>query len=149
MAGLIRWRPQQELMPRRFFGRDWEDFFEGFMEPWRGEEWRPRVESFQKDGNFVIKADLPGVSPKDIDISVEGSHLSIHGDRKTDKETKKKGFHRREMFYGSFERSIPIPSGLDVKKVKAKYHDGVLEITAPYEKAKLPKPIRVEVEKTA
>lgn len=155
MANLVRWRPQQELVPWMPFGAFWdqefEDFFEDFVEPW-GEEragWIPGVEIYHRNGNYVIKADLPGVSAKDIHVSVEGGYLSIRGEQKTDKEFQRKGMHRKEVLNGSFHWVVPIPKGFRVEKIKAKYHDGVLEITAPYEKSMLPKPIKVEVEKTA
>jgi HSP20 family protein len=92
----------------------------------------------------VIKADLPGVKVKDIQVTVENGCLTIKGERRTDKEIKKKNVEREEVFYGSFERSMPIPEGLKTEELKAKYHDGVLEITAPVEERFLTKKIEVE-----
>ena len=109
----------------------------------------PRVESYQKNGSYVIKADLPGVKPKDIHLTIEGDHLIIQGERKMDKETKKRDFRRWEVFYGTFQRSVPIPRGIKVDGIKAKYHDGVLEITAPLEKAHLSKEVKIELVETA
>jgi len=134
--------------------RDFEDFFEGFTVPSRREieklgGWLPRVESYQKNGNYVIKADLPGVKAKDIHVTVEGDRLLIQGERRTDKESKGKDFSRKEVFYGAFQRSVPIPPGFKADGIKAKYHDGVLEITAPVEKTHSPEEVRIEVEKTA
>ena len=159
MNSLIKWRPQ---LPWRPFGtlweRDFEDLFEDFedlMEPsWMDMEprvprWAPRLETYHKDGNYVIKADLPGVNPKDIQVTMEGDRLIVQGERKTDREIKRKDYRRREAFYGSFRRAIPIPKGLKPEKIKAKYRDGVLEILAPMEKSQLPKEIKVEVEKPA
>jgi HSP20 family protein len=111
--------------------------------------WTPRVESLHKNGSYVIKADLPGVNPKDIHVTLEGERLIIEGERKMDREMKRKDFRRREVFYGAFRRSVPIPRGLKAEGIKAKYHDGVLEITAPVEKGYLPKEVKVEVEKVA
>lgn len=158
MEGLTKWRPARELIPVRPFSMGWdrdlEEFFEDFLEPAGPEtldfrRWTPRVESYHKNGSYVIKADLPGVNPKDIHILVEGDHLVLQGERKMDKETKGRDFSRREVFYGAFQRSVPIPRGLRAEAIKAKYHDGVLEITAPMEKTHLPKEVKVEVEKTA
>jgi HSP20 family protein len=158
MTSLIRWRPSPELIPWRPSGalwdRDFEDFFDDFAEPFwmeteNGGHWLPRVESYQKNGNYVIKADLPGVKAKDIHVAVEGDRLLIQGERKRDRETKGKDFRRKEVFYGAFQRSVPIPRGLKVDEIKAKYHDGVLEITAPVEKIHSPEEVRIEVEKTA
>jgi HSP20 family protein len=111
--------------------------------------WIPRVESYQKNGSYVIKADLPGVDPKDVHVEVEGDHLTIRGERKMDKKISRKNMRRREVFYGSFQRSMPIPKGLKMEELKAKYHDGVLEISAPMDKALLPKAVKIEVEKAA
>jgi HSP20 family protein len=134
--------------------RDFEDFFEDFTVRSRREieklgGWLLRVESYQKNGNYVIKADLPGVKAKDIHVTVEGARLLIQGERRTDKESKGKDFSRKEVFYGAFQRSVPIPRGFKADGIKAKYHDGVLEITAPVEKTHPPEEVRIEVEKTA
>jgi HSP20 family protein len=158
MDGLTKWRPSRELIPWRPFStwwdRDFEEFLEEFsepswMEPLSVGRWTPRVESLHKNGSYVIKADLPGVNPKDIHVTVEGDRLIIEGERKMDREMKRKDFRRREVFYGAFQRSVPIPRGLKAEAIKAKYHDGVLEITAPVEKGYLPKEVKVEVEKVA
>jgi HSP20 family protein len=146
---MLSWRPWSGL-----WNRDFEEFFEDFLEPSWTEtlgfrRWTPRVESYHKNGSYVIKADLPGVDPKDIHVTVEGDHLIIQGERKMDRETKRRDFRRREVFYGAFQRSVPVPRGLKAEAMKAKYHDGVLEITAPVEKGHLPKEVKVEVEKTA
>ncbi len=158
MDGLTKGRPARELIPWRPFGRagdrDFEEWVEDFLEPsrteaWDFRRWTPRVESYHKNGSYVIKADLPGVNPKDIHVMVEGDHLILQGERKMDRETKGRDFSKREVFYGTFQRSMPIPRGLRAEAIKAKYHGGVLEITAPMEKAHLPKEVKVEVEKTA
>jgi HSP20 family protein len=145
MTGLIRWSP---------FDTFWDRGFEDFLEPSRMEaenvsRWFPRVETYQKNGNYVFKADLPGVKAKDIHVTVEGDHLIIRGERKMDREDKRRNFRRREVFYGAFQRSVSIPRGLKAEGMKAKYHDGVLEISAPVEKAQLPKEVKVEIEKMA
>ena len=140
MTSLIRWRPAPNVIPWRPFGRLWdwdmEDFFEDFLEPSR---W--------KDGSYVIKADLPGVDAKNVHVTVEDGYLTIEGERKADREGKKKDLRRKEVFYGSFRRSMPIPKSLKVEGIKAKFHDGVLEISVPMDKALLPKAVKVEVEK--
>jgi len=149
----MRWRPSLEWMSLRPFDRLWdwdlEEFWEDFREPVSKKEvsWVPRVESYEKDGNYVIKADLPGVEAKDVKITVENGCLTIQGERRMDKEVKEKEVRRRELFYGSFLRTMTVPKGVKTEQVKAKYHEGVLEITAPMEKEALPKKIKVEVEK--
>ncbi len=162
MNGLIKWRPERFVLPWRPFSGMWSrDFFDDFFEemqeiigPAEGEtmrenRWAPRVESYQKNGSYVIKADLPGVNVKDIHVSVEGDRLIIKGERKLEKEVTKGNLRKREIFYGSFQRGIRVPKGLNTDSIKAKYHDGVLEIIAPVEKAQLSKEVKVEVEKAA
>lgn len=157
MNSLIRWRPSYELWPWRPFGQlgdwDFEDLMESFLQPTRKElenfRWAPGVETYQKNGSYIIKADLPGVEAKDVHVTVEGGCVTIEGERKMDKEIKRKDLRRKEVFYGSFRRSLPIPKGLKVEEIKAKYHDGVLEISAPFDKALLPKTVKVEVQKAS
>ncbi len=152
MSSLITWRPAREWVALRPFDRLWDfdfdDFGEDLME--FGSEngsWVPRVETYEKDGNYVIKTDLPGVEAKDVQVTVENGCLTIQGERKRDKEVKEKQIHRREMYYGSFQRTLAVPEGVKSDHLKAKYHDGVLEITAPLEKKSLPKKITVQIDK--
>ena len=151
MNSLERWRPRFELLPRKFWDWEAEDPFENFLgrSGFAGERWVPSVETYTKDGSYVVKADLPGVKAKDIHVSVENNRLVIKGERKMDKEIKDRNVRGREIFYGSFQRSVPVPEGLKVDQIKAKYHDGVLEIYAPAGKTLLSKQIKVEAEKHA
>ena len=150
MNSLMKWRPMDELLPRKFFRSFWDtdmdDVFESFFEPSALKEfnWAPKVESSRKNGTYVVKAELPGVEAKDIQVTLENGCLTIKGERKVDKEVKEKKVERREVFYGSFERCIPVPEGLKREGVKAKYRDGVLEVTVPVEEKNPPKKIEVE-----
>ncbi len=150
MNSLVRWRPMAEVIPRSFFRSFWDtdidDVFESLFEPsvLKKFNWAPKVESYRKNGTYVVKADLPGVETKDIQVTLENGYLTIKGERKVDKEVKEKKVERREVFYGSFERSIPVPEGLKTEGVKAKYRDGVLEVTVPVEEKNPPKKIEVE-----
>ena len=150
MNSLVRWKPMDEVIPRSFFRSFWDtdmdDVFESFFEPsaLKKFNWAPKVESYRKNGTYVVKADLPGVEAKDIQVTLENGCLTIKGERKVDKEVKEKKVERREVFYGSFERCIPVPEGLKPEGVKAKYRDGVLEVTVPVEKKNPPKKIDVE-----
>ena len=104
-------------------------------------DWTPRVETFTKDDKIVVRADLPGVDPKAVDISLEGNVLTLRGERKTEHEDAS----YREVSYGRFERRIRVPNGTDAEKITAKYTNGVLEVSVP-----LPKPVtrKVPVEVT-
>ena len=145
MAALIKTKRPEVVRPFRFE----DDWFAGFgSEKTRMRQMNfPRIETSVRDGHFVAKADLPGIRSQDVQVSVEANHLTIKGERKTSKEVRRKNFRRSELFYGSFERSIPLPEGVKTEKLKAKYHDGVLEISAPYDSGRQPK--KIDVEKTA
>jgi len=91
--------------------------------------WMPAVESMMRDGEFVVKADLPGIDPDKVELSVEGNVLMIRGERQDKHEEKKGNRFYREVSYGSFARGIGLPPRADPDSVKATYRDGVLEVT--------------------
>jgi HSP20 family protein len=94
----------------------------------------------------MVKADIPGLDKEDIDISVHGDTLTIKGEKKEEKESKDKGLVKTERFYGSFNRSLTLPSEVDAAKVKASYNNGVLELTLPKKEESKPKQIKIDVE---
>jgi HSP20 family protein len=133
--GLVPWRPFREMeeMERRF-----EDIFGRPFLPamWRRIPvvemgWAPAIEVFEKEDKFVVKAELPGMKEEDIDVSVVGDTLTIKGERKAETEVKEEDYYCCERSYGSFSRSIALPSSVDAKKIEASYEDGVLEVTLP------------------
>src|SRR5579885_3836372 len=145
MGALMPWRPFRELerlarrleAPFRFF----EDFEE------RGEEgFLPAVESFVKNGNLVGRGDVPGMEPKDIEVSILGNVLTVKGERKSEQEVKKEDYLRREVSYGSFERRMTLPEGTETDKVKATFKNGVLEITLPLAKEAVAKKVPIEAQ---
>ena len=99
-----------------------------------------------EDGKFTVRTDLPGIDPKNVDIKVVGNVLTIKGTREEKHETKKADFFRREIRYGSFERSISLPEGIKAEDLKATYRDGVLELSAPMPKEAVPKEVKIQVE---
>jgi HSP20 family protein len=157
MALLEKWRPSRELdrfrdefdelLDRFGFGREWFSRFpfEGLFRE-SGQAARPALETFVHEGKFTIRTDLPGIDPKNIDIKVVGNVLTIKGSREDKQETKKADFFRREIRYGSFERSIPLPEGIKAEDLKASYRDGVLELSAPMPKEIAPKEVKIQVE---
>ena len=93
--------------------------------------WMPSVESYTRDNNLVFKAELPGIDPKDLDVSVTDRELVIKGERKAEKDTKEENYLYREINYGSFERRFVLPEGVKTEDLKAKFTNGILEITVP------------------
>lgn len=142
--GIARYRP--------FLDLEDEDFFSRF--PWglsTGEEktWMPAVDVFEKDDKFVVKAELPGIKEEDIDVSVVGNTLAIKGEKQAETEVRDKDYFSRERTYGSFYRSISLPSTLDADKIEAEFKDGVLEVTVPKSEKVKPKKIAVSAKKKA
>jgi HSP20 family protein len=93
----------------------------------------------------VLKAELPGVDPKDVDIRIENNVLTLSGERKLDTEVQRENYHRVERAYGSFTRSFTLPSSVDTGNVKADFKDGVLRITLPKREEAKPKQIQINV----
>lgn len=93
--------------------------------------WSPQVEVFEREGQIVVRADLPGLSKEDVQIQVEDDVLTLRGERKSEHEERQKGFYRSERSYGTFQRSFRLPEGVDSEQVQANFKDGVLEITVP------------------
>ena len=106
--------------------------------------WTPQVDVAETDDSFEVAADIPGVSPEDIEISLHNGLLTIRGERKYDNESSNANFSRRERFLGTFSRQFNLPDSADQETVTAKTNNGVLEITIP--KAKKAKPISITVQ---
>ncbi|MHC4184095.1 MAG: Hsp20/alpha crystallin family protein [Planctomycetota bacterium] len=107
--------------------------------------WSPNIDITENDDNITVKAEIPGIDPKDIDISIAGETLTIKGEKKEEKENKGKHYHRVERSYGSFTRTIDLPTSVITDKVKAEDHHGVLEITLPKMEKSKAKKITVKV----
>jgi len=152
-----RWRPRWGITPWRPFREleEWERRFDDlFGRPsWRlpVEEggWMPAVDVFEKEDKFVVKAELPGMKEDDIDVSVVGDTLFIRGEKKTEAEIKEEDYYRCERSYGSFYRSIPLPSTVDADKIEASFEDGVLEVALPKSAKMKPKKVAVSAKKKA
>ena len=132
---------QKELS--RFFNETLPAIFGGQEASTR--TWAPPVDIYETDNTLVLKADLPGVDPKDVEVRVENGILYLKGERKFEKEEKKENYHRIERSYGVFTRSFALPNSIDTDHVTAEYKDGQLIQTLPkLEKAK-PKTIPINV----
>jgi HSP20 family protein len=93
-----------------------------------------------------VKADLPGIDPQDVEVEVEGTRLTLRGQRKAEHEGSENGYLHREVQYGSFIRSFTIPEGVKAEDIHAKYHNGVLELSIPLPAEMLPKKVNIAIE---
>ena len=147
---ITRWSPLTLSPARDLLGGDLNRLFDGFFtsRPLNGDlvpAFAPAVDIEETADEFVFKADLPGVSQKDVKVNLMGDTLTIKGERKQESETKNGGVHRTERIYGAFERRFKLGTPVRNDMVKAQYKDGVLEIRVPKaEEAKL-REIEVQV----
>jgi len=107
--------------------------------------WTPAVDILETENDLVLKADLPDVDIKDIQVGIENGTLTLKGERKYEKKESGVGSHRLERSYGSFARYFSVPDTVDTEKVKADYRKGVLTVTLPKQEVAKPKAIKVEV----
>ena len=148
---IVRWEPYRELRGlqdrmNRMFGESHREIARTGDDEWAlGGSWAPAVDIFEKDGNIVLTAELPGIETKDVDIKVENNVLTLQGERKFDKELQKDNFHRVERAYGAFTRSFTLPNVVDTEKIKAEFKDGVLKLTLPKREEAKAKQIHVQV----
>jgi len=126
------------------FRRDFEDFFDRFLRNWE-ENWLaaapgdreypviPPVDVAETENEYLVRMDLPGVEPKEIDIQVVGQNLLVTGERKREKSEKRDEYLRSEVRYGSFQRSIALPEGARISRddVKARFRNGTLRVHVP------------------
>ena len=149
---LISWRPIRELEKElEEMERHFEDIFGRPFFPiaWRRvpakRAWSPPLEVYEKEDEYVVRAELPGMKKDEIDVSVVEDTLTIKGERKAEEEVKEENYYLCERCYGSFERSVTLPSAIDTEKIKASYENGVLEIRLPKVPAVKPKKVEISV----
>ena len=116
-----------------------------FNEPQTNRPWTPSVDIYETDNDLVVKADLPDVDLKDIDVRVENQTLTIAGQRKFEKQDNVAGYHRIERSYGNFTRSFAVPNSFDTEKIAAAFKNGVLSVSLPKKEAAKPRQIKIEV----
>jgi len=126
--------------------RLFEDAFTRMVnEPRANRPWSPAVDIYETENDLVLKADVPEVDPKAIDVRVENQTLTISGERKFEHQNEGQGFHRIERSYGSFVRSFAVPNTFDTEKISAEVKNGVLSVSLPKKEAAKPRQIKVEV----
>jgi HSP20 family protein len=125
------WSPLRELDRLR---RDFDELLDRFLGgriSGQSLGHRPPLESFVDSGKLVMRADLPGIDPKDVEITATGDELTIRGKREQRHEEKGRDFIHREFAYGTFERVVKLPGGINPDQIKASFNNGVLELTMP------------------
>jgi len=105
--------------------------------------WAPPVDIYETDNEVVVRAELPGMEQKDIDIRIENNVLTIKGVRRMDEQVKEDKYHRIESAYGTFIRSFTLPTTVDEDNIKAEYRNGILKIVLPKKEQSKPKQIKV------
>jgi HSP20 family protein len=125
--------------------RAFDDFFRApHLLPWEGAEYPFPLDVYETEDSLVVKAPLPGVRPEDVDISITGDILTIKGESKSEQEVKREDYHRREVRYGSFCRSVPLPTQVEHGKAEAVFEHGILTVTLPKTAEAKPKTIKVK-----
>ena len=151
MTLLTRWEPfseistMQDRMNRmnRLFRESYSP--EGPEEALTTTNFAPPVDIYEDEHNIALNLEVPGIDEKDIDVRIEGNTLTVHGERKIEKEGKEENFRRIERQYGSFTRSFTLPSSVDPAQVSANYDKGVLKINLAKKAEAKPKQIKVNV----
>jgi len=110
-----------------------------------GRPWIPAMDLVERDDHFVLRADLPGVREEDVRIEFEDTVLTVSGDRRTEREDHREGYHRIERATGAFRRSLTLPEGVDADTIKASFEAGVLEITIPKPKQRQPQRVQINL----
>ena len=113
-----------------------------------GGGWWPQIEVTEREGQFTVRADLPGMTRDDVKVEVRGGTLSISGERKQESEEEREGYYRSERSYGSFFRRVSLPEGADAEKAEASFNNGVLEVKVAVPKRE-PHGRRVEIKEAA
>jgi HSP20 family protein len=141
------------MLPRAF--EEMEDMMDRWMSarpfgltrrraPTNGHAWSPSIELVEKGDKYLVKAELPGVSKEDVDISMSENVLTIKGERKESQDVMDEEVEYCEITYGSFSRSLTLPTKVDADKINATYENGILEVTLPKAMAAMPKKIEVK-----
>jgi HSP20 family protein len=147
MMNLVKWSPWREMTTlQNRINRMFDDpFFRiGRMDDDAGMGmWNPTVDLYEKDDNFVIKAELPGVNKKDITIDLKDRVLTLSGERSYDNEVKEENYYRRERSYGKFHRAFTLPADVEADKIKAEFKDGVLKVEVPKPEDRKPKKVTI------
>jgi len=148
-VSIRRWDPFDELTSlRESMERLFDDLFTT-RRPGRALApalWEPAVELFETEGDVVFRAEMPGIDPKQVGVTVTEDTLTVKGEARTEQEQKGRNYYRRELRYGSFERAVGLPASVQADQAKATCRQGILEVRIPKAERGRAKSIKVEVE---
>ncbi|MBA08194.1 MAG: Hsp20/alpha crystallin family protein [Candidatus Neomarinimicrobiota bacterium] len=143
---LVKWTPnplsifdEMNRMVRNVFNDDWN------LPVYRDSIWNPAVDVKENEGSFVLTADIPGLTKKDVKISINNRVLNLHGERKEEKENEDGKFYYRERHIGSFSRSFQLPETVNEDGIQASFRNGVLSIELPKLEESLPKDLEIKI----
>jgi HSP20 family protein len=145
---LIRWEPARELQSvQSEINRLFNTLFEAPAPSGSGlpRRWVPPMDLVETENDYVLRADLPGLSEADVKVELEDNVLTISGERKAEHEERREGYYRIERASGAFSRSLTLPEGVDAAAVKASFERGVLEVHVPKPAARKPQKIEISV----
>jgi HSP20 family protein len=144
---LIRWEPAREVNSlQQEFNRLFGTIFDSQTGERRAaaRRWVPAIDLVEEDGQYVLRADLPGLSEDDVKVEFENRVLRISGERRSEREDRGEGYYRIERASGSFSRSLRLPEGVDAESIEASFENGVLEVTIPKPEQRQPKLVAVK-----
>ena len=147
---IVRWEPFRDFVTaQRDLDRLFREAFSGQLSETElsTRAWAPPVDIYETENDIVLKAELPGVDPKDVEVRIEDNNLYLKGERRFEKEVKEQNYHRVERSYGTFARSFSLPNSISADKVKAEFKDGLLTLTMPKREEAKPKTIKIDVNK--
>jgi HSP20 family protein len=133
------------LMKPEPFSGEFNRLFDTLFQPVNGnsQRWAPPMDLVEAEDHFVLKADLPGLGDDDVTIEVQDGTLTLSGERKSEHETREKGWYRLERSFGRFSRSLTLPEGVDADKIEASFDKGVLEVRIPKPEERKPRRISI------
>ncbi len=145
MSNMVRWDPFREMMGlRRAMDRLFDDALVSSSGEWQPVAWNLALDVIENEHEYIVKASVPGLKPEDLDITYDNKVLVIKGEVKEERETEEGDYHLRERRYGTFSRSLTLPSNVKADQIQATYHDGVLKLQLP--KAEESKPKRIAIQ---
>jgi HSP20 family protein len=144
---MMRWSPLDEIATmRESMDRLFEDHFSRRPRNGGAVVWQPAIDMSETESEVLVRVELPGVDPKNVDVSVTADTLAIRGQAQAEQETRDKSYYRRELRYGTFQRTLGLPTEMAGEQAKATFKHGILEVRIPKAERVKPKSVKVQVD---